>query len=50
MNFNSKIFLLILLRLYRSEYFFKFDDNFEIHDDIEVLKRMGLLAGKFQWL
>jgi len=29
----------------KSEYFFKFDDNFEIHDDIEVLKRMGLLAG-----
>lgn len=33
---------------FRSEYFFKFDDNFEIHDDIEVLKRMGLLNGKFK--
>lgn len=30
----------------RSEYFFSFDDKFEIHDDIEILKRMGLLLGK----
>lgn len=30
----------------RSEYHFKFDDKFEIHDDIEVLKRMGLLLGE----
>lgn len=29
----------------KSEYFFKFDDKFEIHDDIEILKRMGLLLG-----
>lgn len=29
----------------RSEYFFKFDDKFEIHDDVDVLKRMGLLLG-----
>ncbi|XP_031640906.1 transcription factor Dp [Contarinia nasturtii] len=29
----------------KSEYFFSFDDKFEIHDDIEVLKRMGLLLG-----
>lgn len=26
----------------RSEYLFDFDNTFEIHDDIEVLKRMGL--------
>lgn len=30
---------------FRSEYSFSFDDNFEIHDDVEVLKRMGLLLG-----
>lgn len=29
----------------KSEYFFSFDDKFEIHDDIEILKRMGLLLG-----
>ncbi|XP_017868144.1 PREDICTED: transcription factor Dp isoform X2 [Drosophila arizonae] len=29
----------------KSEYIFKFDNTFEMHDDIEVLKRMGLLAG-----
>ncbi|KAL5289121.1 TFDP1 family protein [Megaselia abdita] len=29
----------------KSEYFFKFDDEFEINDDVVVLKRMGLLAG-----
>lgn len=32
---------------FRSEYIFKFDDKFEMHDDAEVLKRMGLLYGKF---
>lgn len=32
---------------FRSEYIFKFDDKFEMHDDAEVLKRMGLLFGKF---
>lgn len=29
----------------KSEYIFKFDNTFEMHDDIEVLKRMGLLLG-----
>ncbi|XP_075748048.1 transcription factor Dp isoform X2 [Rhipicephalus microplus] len=29
----------------KSEYLFHFDDTFEIHDDIEVLKRMGLAMG-----
>ena len=27
------------------EYLFTFDDKFEIHDDIEVLKRMGMALG-----
>nr|XP_018900746.1 PREDICTED: transcription factor Dp-1 isoform X1 [Bemisia tabaci] len=29
----------------KTEYLFVFDDKFEIHDDIEVLKRMGLVMG-----
>lgn len=29
----------------KSEYYFKFNDKFEIHDDVEVMKRMGLLYG-----
>uniref|UniRef100_A0A023GFL4 Transcription factor n=2 Tax=Amblyomma TaxID=6942 RepID=A0A023GFL4_AMBTT len=29
----------------KSEYLFHFDGTFEIHDDIEVLKRMGLALG-----
>jgi len=29
----------------KSEYLFNFDEAFEIHDDIEVLKRMGLSLG-----
>jgi len=29
----------------RMEYLFNFDGTFEIHDDIEVLKRMGLALG-----
>ena len=28
----------------KSEYLFNFDNTFEIHDDIEVLKKMGLAA------
>ena len=30
---------------YRDEYLFNFDNTFEIHDDIEVLKRMGMTFG-----
>lgn len=30
----------------RTEYLFNFNDKFEIHDDIEVLKQMGLAFGK----
>ncbi|XP_064456172.1 transcription factor Dp-1-like isoform X2 [Ornithodoros turicata] len=29
----------------KSEYLFNFDNTFEIHDDIEVLKRMGMAMG-----
>lgn len=29
----------------KYEYLFKFDNTFEIHDDIEVLKRMGMSLG-----
>lgn len=29
----------------RLEYLFNFDSMFEIHDDIEVLKRMGMACG-----
>ncbi|KAF0293199.1 Transcription factor Dp-1 [Amphibalanus amphitrite] len=31
--------------LVRTEYLFNFDDAFEIHDDIEVLQRMGMALG-----
>jgi transcription factor Dp-2 len=30
---------------FRTEYLFNFDNPFEIHDDIEVLKRMGMTMG-----
>jgi len=30
---------------HRFEYLFNFDNTFEIHDDIEVLKRMGMAFG-----
>ncbi|KAJ9588439.1 hypothetical protein L9F63_018172, partial [Diploptera punctata] len=29
----------------KMEYLFNFDDKFEIHDDIEVLKKMGMVLG-----
>lgn len=31
--------------LCRTEYFFKFDDKFELNDHVTVLQRMGLLRG-----
>lgn len=31
--------------VYRTEYFFKFDDKFELNDHVTVLQRMGLLRG-----
>lgn len=33
------------LSVLRFEYLFNFDSMFEIHDDIEVLKRMGMAFG-----
>ena len=30
---------------YRSEYVFNFDNTFELHNDIDVLKKMGLDCG-----
>lgn len=32
----------------RSEYFFTLNDAFEIHDDVEVLKRIGLVSDHLQ--
>lgn len=29
----------------RCEYLFNFDNTFEIHDDVEILKRMGMSLG-----
>ena len=40
MHYRTTIFF-----FFRSEYLFNFDEAFEIHDDIEVLKRMGLSFG-----
>lgn len=37
--------LLFLSLSFRFEYLFNFDNTFEIHDDIEVLKRMGMAFG-----
>ena len=31
--------------IYRSEYVFNFDSTFELHNDIDVLKKMGLDCG-----
>lgn len=38
-------FLFFLSFNCRFEYLFNFDSMFEIHDDIEVLKRMGMACG-----
>lgn len=47
LQISSLIYSIWLILSYysRSEYFFSFNDKFEIHDDIEILKRMGLLLG-----
>lgn len=42
-SFQNQLTLTFLL--YRFEYLFNFDNTFEIHDDIEVLKRMGMSFG-----
>lgn len=36
---------LVFASIFRTEYLFNFDQPFEIHDDIEVLKRLGLAYG-----
>lgn len=48
----SKLFLQIhhmiftILLKFRMEYLFQFNDKFEINDDQEVLKSIGMLMGK----
>ena len=44
---NRYVLLSVILTVYtfRTEYLFNFDQPFEIHDDIEVLKRLGLAHG-----
>jgi len=46
---NDKLVLFIFAHQYfasfRTEYLFNFDQPFEIHDDIEVLRRMDLAHG-----
>ena len=37
--------VLFFFFFFRYEYLFNFDNTFEIHDDIEVLKRMGMAYG-----
>lgn len=44
-NTNKKTHINCSISNDKSEYSFKFDDKFEIHDDIDVLKKMGLLQG-----
>lgn len=38
-------FVFLFFLICRFEYLFNFDSMFEIHDDIEVLKRMGMACG-----
>lgn len=38
-------FLHMLNIFFRSEYVFSFDNAFELHNDIDVLKKMGLDCG-----
>ncbi|KAF0305667.1 Transcription factor Dp-1 [Amphibalanus amphitrite] len=44
-NTNKKTVIDCSISNDKMEYLFNFDDTFEIHDDIEVLKRMGLALG-----
>lgn len=37
-----------LFYFYRTEYMFNFNKRFQIHDDIDILKRMGLLFGMYE--
>lgn len=43
---NSRnLFIISHLYVSRRDYVLKFDDQFEVHNDEEILKRMGLLLG-----
>ncbi|XP_071532949.1 uncharacterized protein [Panulirus ornatus] len=44
-NTNKKTVIDCSISNDKTEYLFNFDDTFEIHDDIEVLKRMGMALG-----
>ena len=44
-NTNKKTVIDCSISSDKMEYLFTFDETFEIHDDIEVLKRMGMALG-----
>ncbi|KAG0717127.1 Transcription factor Dp-1 [Chionoecetes opilio] len=44
-NTNKKTVIECSISNDKTEYLFDFEDRFEIHDDIEVLKRMGMALG-----
>lgn len=44
-NTNKKTHINCNISIDKREYLLKFDDKFEVQDDFEVLKRMGLLLG-----
>jgi transcription factor Dp len=44
-NTNKKTHIDCNISIDKREYLLKFDDKFEVQDDIEILKRMGLLLG-----
>ena len=39
------MYLYLYCHCFRSEYVFNFDNAFELHNDIDVLKKMGLDCG-----
>lgn len=45
MTTNRLFYETLMFYNFRSEFLFNFDQPFEIHDDIEVLKRLGLAHG-----
>lgn len=45
MNTSKKTVIDCSISNDKFEYLFNFDNTFEIHDDIEVLKRMGMACG-----
>lgn len=44
-NTDKKTYIDCSISKDKTDYTFKFDNTFEIHDDLEVLTRMGLLLG-----